>query len=345
MPFTSTTVPSFQSYLSACSAAPILGKINEVEERRVSAWGEKVYVGKPNLWMTAEADENQPPQSPSRVDECQYHLPSFILDSDDFDIPIHALLANDNDDETEHKYPSYSSPARCRHSAAFSARPLHSFQPRVNSQDRIYTGSSYTAVPPFLSYDHFPYLFSSVKDEEKDAGSNQCAFNYPLSQCRSTYTSPSPSPPPTHQRESSSQSSPPPTSTRSVATHTPVFHPPTPEELAEHLEQSTNERRLRALIAEMSREQRIRDAAQGRVLLPPSPLLMPLIMSPPETEDISVPASPERANTPFRFIPSLPERFPSLFGLGGIDDLLYASSETESDFDGADFELAEVLSD
>ncbi|KAJ7676666.1 hypothetical protein DFH06DRAFT_1317284 [Mycena polygramma] len=137
--------------------------------------------------------------------------------------------------------------------------------------------------------------------------------------------------------------------------HRPVFHLPTSEELAAHFESLEEISKLRALEADMDAEQKIRDAADGRRALPPSP--PPRVFVPPLTPNKPVaeisPSKlrltsrpPSRAGSPFRMIPSLPVRFPLLFGSDGdaesedadVSDGTFSDIEWSTDRDSAEQE-------
>ncbi|KAJ7184321.1 hypothetical protein C8R46DRAFT_1063702 [Mycena filopes] len=89
-----------------------------------------------------------------------------------------------------------------------------------------------------------------------------------------------------------------------VPHRSPVFHVPTADEIAAHLD----------AVEELCRQSELHLAPQRplpRVFVPPPP--------PPKNSPLSAPAraaSPacDRSSTPFRLIPSLPLRFPGLFG-------------------------------
>ncbi|KAJ6502938.1 hypothetical protein C8R47DRAFT_1193220 [Mycena vitilis] len=125
--------------------------------------------------------------------------------------------------------------------------------------------------------------------------------------------------------------------------HRPVFHLPTSEELSAHLDSVEELSKLRVLEADIDAEQKIRDAADSRRALPPYP--PPRVFVPPTLSSTFAEINPSklrftsrppsRAGSPFRMIPSLPVRFPSLFGSDGAAESEDAdvSDGTLSDID------------
>ncbi|KAJ7029828.1 hypothetical protein C8F04DRAFT_1115578, partial [Mycena alexandri] len=99
-----------------------------------------------------------------------------------------------------------------------------------------------------------------------------------------------------------------PSSTLEHSLRSPVLHVPTAEEIAAHLDAAEELCRQRGLETQF---QPALESPFPRVFVPPPPP-----NNSPSSEPVhpSSPAPRDRSHTPFRIIPSLPVRFPMLFG-------------------------------
>ncbi|KAF7335677.1 hypothetical protein MVEN_02222800 [Mycena venus] len=231
-------------------------------------WGQMLYSGPPDIWMTPEPSANEIHEIQDAPDEdgepiLGFRLPSFFFDPDftgDADLPP----------------PENKAPRSLRGAVKYRLHPHPSAAPHMRMH------AFYALTPP--TWVRPPQCPSSCDNSDPEPRTRPST----TPELSTTRTSPSDS---------------------------------------ESLEEI---RKLCALEAEIDREQKIRDAADGRLALPPSP--RPRVFVPPATTDEnpssgsqapSIPPSPaasDRSTTPFRIIPPLPARFPSFFGRHASSD-------------------------
>lgn len=250
------------------------------------------------------ADETQAPEADRTLredcnEESVFHLPFFFF-TEDFT----------GDAYFEPEVPSYRKYRSSKRQAPlFAPRPIHAFYSREPPWERQPQPQSSNLWPERR-------LKSPHHLKSTDVAPPWPHYTQPHLHALPPSRTPSPVLSPSSLQPSSE------TSPRS-----PVFHVPTAEELITRLEEMDEMCKIRAPEADIDLTQKSRDAADGRIALPPSPpprVFVPPNLSSPfasssssqaESASPSPPPSPPvRDRSPFRIIPPLAARFPLFFG-------------------------------
>ncbi|KAJ7723083.1 hypothetical protein B0H16DRAFT_1788202 [Mycena metata] len=244
------------------------------------SWGQMLYTGSLALWMSPVLNEDSREQEYTEAPI--YHLPAFLLDAHftgDASFPV-----QDHPKFAAQAHPQFGSAPLLTPQGVRAFCPLPLWEQHTQAQDlnlwpetpsEDTSSSTSTTAPPWPSYNEQYYIPKPLPPFEGRLGGPRRL----------------PSPP----------SSPIPI-TLPHTLRSPIFHVPTAEEIAAHLDAAEELCRQRAL-----------EPPFPRVFVPPpppnnSPASAP-IHHPP-----SSPAPRDHSLTPFRIIPSLPVRFPMLFG-------------------------------
>ncbi|KAJ6556268.1 hypothetical protein B0H19DRAFT_1262355 [Mycena capillaripes] len=289
--------------------------------RDETVWGQMLYVGSLDQWMIQELDENKYKEEVD--EESVFHILSFLL-TPDFTGDPYFLLTNHSADH---------------HAALFAPQAVRAFHAIASPLERH----------PKLQYPNlWPETRTKSSTERHSKASDGVAPPWPCNNSPdyNPQAPPSslhdyfPAPPWPHYTEPrlhtlppSRVSSPLPSLLQPVSETSPqrpVFRVPTPQELEAMKVMSE----LRALEVNIDIEQKIAavpDSPHPRVFVPPTSDNTVPSDSPPAS-----PLPPSRAPSPFRIIPSLPARFPLLFGP-------YADAEAE-DADVSDGTFSDIES-
>ncbi|KAJ6463109.1 hypothetical protein DFH09DRAFT_1382546 [Mycena vulgaris] len=304
-----------------------------------SIWGQKLYVGSPNQWMTPELREGEDVEPAYDGPQPIFHLPSFFRDPNFtgdayFPTSSHPVPRP----ATNPDWPHYYCPAvhSLVHVGYALAPQWPQFQPQYQApryptcwpdvrkpapQSSLKEGE---LAPPWPRYNDPQYNLPTPP--ASPPAESQVAPPWPHYKQPHLHPLPpsrSPSPSPPASPSSSIEYSPP---VVEPSPRPPVFHAPTPQELTARLKIVRSFCNLRARQADLDPdlEETHRAAAEGGIALPPSP--PPRVFVPPSSSDTTPSASEHSSSispsasdsmpgdgTPFRYIPPLVLRFPRYF--------------------------------
>ncbi|KAJ7718209.1 hypothetical protein DFH07DRAFT_973371 [Mycena maculata] len=311
--------------MTASANRPIL-QISDVGQGD-KVWAQMLYVGMKDQWMPAPKETGD---SYDVFDEYFagpepiWHLPTFVLDPNFTNLPegVYYESAPSGWPQWRRHTTAFLPHVHASHMAASSS--THNKEPQCpNLWPEVDRKSGHRARPRNLALSWPRYNRPGYK--------TTASRSHPPSQFIAATQGPCYAEQRFHPLPHATFSRPLPAADGLPVRHQ-VFHAPTPQEMAAYLELSREVQRMHALEATIDVEQRIRDAADGRLALPPSPP-PPVFVAPapgcstptassvgstPTTSSSSSgphsPCSPPpRSPTPFRYIPALPVRFPALF--------------------------------